>query len=128
MRKKVIPLILVISAFFLFSCSPNDMPSETEQNTAVMESTEAVMESNPSTEEPMPNDDDSAMMDATSNCYHPFFPISEGANWTYQLSSDDSYTMTVTDVTEENFTLTRISLKASWCFQWIGSARMTACW
>ncbi len=107
MRKKVIPLILVISAFFLFSCSPNDMPSETEQNTTVMESTEAVMEANPSTEEPMPNEDDSVMMDATSNCYHPFFPISEGANWTYQLSTDDSYTMTVTDVTEENFTLTQ---------------------
>ncbi|QRN83138.1 hypothetical protein JR338_12165 [Chloroflexota bacterium] len=107
MKKKVIPIILVISALFLFSCSPNDITSETEHNTTVMESSEAVMEANPSTEEPMPTEDDSAVMDATSNCYHPFFPISEGANWTYQLSTGESYTMTVTDVTEENFTLSQ---------------------
>lgn len=107
MRKKVIPLILVISAFFLFSCGPNSIPTETEQDTPVMESTEVVWENAPATEEPVPTEDNSAMMDTTSNCYHPFFPISEGANWTYQLSTGESYTMTVTDVTEENFTLTQ---------------------
>ncbi|MBG0787381.1 MAG: hypothetical protein H0S79_20005 [Anaerolineaceae bacterium] len=107
MRKKVIPLILVISAFFLFSCGPNDMTTETEQNVAVMETTEVVMENAPATEVPMPTEDDSVVMDEASNCYHPFFPISEGANWTYQLSTGESYTMTVTDVTKENFTLTQ---------------------
>ena len=110
MRKKLIPLILVISAFFLFSCGLNDLAANSDEATP----TEAVMEDVTSTEEPLPaepvtmeTEDSSLMMDTTSNCYHPFFPIAEGASWTFQLSSGESYVMTVTNVTEESFTLTQ---------------------
>jgi len=114
MRKKLIPLIFVISAFFLFSCGLNDLAAETEEGPGAPMATESVVEDAPTLEETMTSEpeamaseDSSVMIDTQSNCYHPFFPIAEGASWTFQLSTGETYTMTVTNVTDENFTLTQ---------------------
>jgi hypothetical protein len=55
---------------------------------------------------PEPAVEDPAV-DMASNCYHPLFPISEDAYWQYQVSTNESYTLTLTDVTEDSFTMTQ---------------------
>ena len=113
MKKSLIPLILILSAFFLFGCNaanllpaddavaPTEMPEVTTEEAPTLAET---MESEP---DPMDAEDSDLVMDMSSNCYHPFFPITEGADWIFQLSSGESYTMTVTNVTNESFTLTQ---------------------
>jgi len=111
MKKSLIPLIVILSAFFLFGCGAADLLPGSDPSNAP---TEVVTEESPVMTEPMETepdamdtDDSDLVMDMESNCYHPFFPITEGANWTFQLSTGESYTMTVTNVTDESFTLTQ---------------------
>jgi len=40
-----------------------------------------------------------------SNCYHPYFPITEDAYWTYQESTGEGYTLRVADIGQDSFTL-----------------------
>ena len=112
MNKKLIPFALILSALFLAGCGATDaLPSDgseagsveptvvmTEEAPALEEPTEAVMDA-PAM--------DSAAPDTASVCYHPFFPVSEGANWTFQLSTGESYTMTISNLTSESFTQTQ---------------------
>ncbi len=110
MRNKWIPLILVVSAFFLYSCGLNDLAAgsdESEPAETLVENTPAVEETMAAEPATMEAEDSSIAVDLDSNCYHPFFPITEGAFWTFQLSTGESYTMTVTNVTDESFTLTQ---------------------
>lgn len=111
MKKSLIPLILILSAFFLFACGAADPASSGEQSSAPAE---IITEESPVLAEPMKTEpaaseieESNPAMDIASNCYHPFFPITEGASWTYQMSTGESYSMTVTNVTEEAFTLTQ---------------------
>lgn len=112
MNKKWIPFLLGLSVLFLAGCgaadalpgssSETDAPATaevlTEDAPALEEPTEAVMEAPAA---------DSPAADTASVCYHPFFPVSEGANWTFQLSTGETYTMTITNLTDESFTLTQ---------------------
>ena len=110
MRNKWIPLILVVSAFFLYSCGLNDLTAggdESEPAETLVENTPAVEETMAAEPATMETEDSSIAVDMDSNCYHPFFPITEGAFWAFQLSTGESYTMTVTNVTDESFTLTQ---------------------
>ena len=114
MKKNLIPLILILSAFFLFGCgaadllpSGSDAAAPTEMPDVVAEESPTLAETMGSEPAPMDAGTSDLVMDTKSNCYHPFFPITEGANWTFQLSSGESYTMTVTNVTNESFTLTQ---------------------
>lgn len=38
-----------------------------------------------------------------SACYHPYFPVIEGANWTYAYASGESYTMSIEETGENSF-------------------------
>ena len=114
MKKSLIPLILILSAFFLFGCSVGDLLPGEDEAGAPTEMPEVVTEESPAMSETMEtepasvdDEEGSPVMDMDSNCYHPFFPITEGADWTFQLSTGESYTMTVTNVTDESFTLTQ---------------------
>lgn len=110
MNKKLIPFLLVLSVLFLAGCGATDLlPGGTDA-----EATEVMTDEAPAMEEPTEADmgeaapaDSGMAMDTSSVCYHPFFPVSEGANWTFQLSTGESYTMTATNVTDETFTLTQ---------------------
>ena len=116
MNKKLIPLFLVLSILFLTGCGltnliPGSGDSDDAGTTEIM-TDETPMDDSSDMEEPTeevmqePADEDMAV-DMASNCYHPLFPITEDAYWHYQISTDESYTMTVTNVTEDSFTLTQ---------------------
>lgn len=113
MNKKLIPLVLVLSVLFLAGCGAADALPGSDSEAGAAEPTTMITEDMPTMEEPteavMAEEPatDSVAPDTTSVCYHPFFPVSEGANWTFQLSTGESYIMSTTDLTEESFTLTQ---------------------
>lgn len=49
--------------------------------------------------------------DMSSNCNNPFFPVVEGASWTYNTTgaSESSYTRAFSEVSEEGFVMTHIT-------------------
>jgi hypothetical protein len=115
-NKKLIPLFLVLSVLFLTGCGltsllPGSGDSDNADTAEVM-TDEAPMDEESNMDEPTedvmpePAVEDPAV-DMASNCYHPLFPISEDAYWQYQVSTNESYTLTLTDVTEDSFTMTQ---------------------
>lgn len=116
MNKKLIPLFLVLSVLFLTGCGltsllPGSGDSDNADTNEIM-TDEAPMDEESTMEEPteevmQEQSVEEPAVDMASNCYHPLFPITEDAYWHYQVSSDESYTMTLTDVTEDTFTMTQ---------------------
>lgn len=127
MKRKLIPFILVISAFFLFACGLTDVimgddnqgistqveeaaptePMETEtQEPREQETTQAPAESEPTIETTEPTLEDQAQ--GQSACYHPFFPVVDGASWTYEYPSGGGYTLRIEETGEDTFTMTQI--------------------
>jgi hypothetical protein len=115
-NKKLIPLFLVLSVLFLTGCGATDLLPDSgdsdNTNTTEIMTDEAPMDEESNMEEPTeevmqePADENPAV-DMASNCYHPLFPISEDAYWQYQVSTNESYTLTLTNVTEDTFTMTQ---------------------
>ena len=112
MNKKLIPFLLALSVLFLAGCGAADALPGSGSDTDAPATAEALTEDAPALEEPTEAvmeapAADSPAADTASVCYHPFFPVSEGANWTFQLSTGETYTMTITNLTDESFTLTQ---------------------
>lgn len=128
MNRKWMPIILVLSAFFLFACGLTDRffnnteqsnPIEVEDaspveplETSSLEETESPQETALPTEtqptEEIEASASKAQPETQSACYHPFFPIIDGATWTFQSSLDSGYTLRVDETGEDTFTLTQI--------------------
>jgi hypothetical protein len=127
MKRKWIPIFLVISAFFLFACGLTDRimgddnpgvsteveeaaptePIETEpQEPADQEATQAPEENEPTEEAAEPTMEEQAQ--EQSACYHPFYPVVDGASWTYEYTSGGSYTLRIEETGEDTFTMTQI--------------------
>ncbi len=118
MKSKWIPVLLILSAFLLFACSLTNTlfgggstePTPTEEATPA----EASMATEV-TEAPMMTETEAVSTsgsglqpDASSNCYNPFFPIVEGASWTYQFTdTKQTYSNQVSNVAQDSFTLTQ---------------------
>ena len=119
MNRKWIPVFLVLSAFFLFACGLTDMflgGNGQEVSTEVEESapTEPMTtEEEPTPEETQPAEETEApttqpQAQEQSACYHPFFPVVDGASWTYDDSFDAGYTLRIEETGEDTFTMTQI--------------------
>ncbi len=123
MKRKTIPLIILLSSFVLFGCgltnlvntnanvesppvtTPENNPSETMEEDPEPAPTENVSAPEPTpTEETAASEPDPASENA---CTHPYFPISDGASWTYDDSLGEGYTMTLNEVEENAFTMTQ---------------------
>ncbi len=112
MNKKLIPFLLVLSVLFLAGCGAVDALPGSGSDTDAPATAEVLTEDAPALEEPTEAVREepaagSLAADTSSPCYHPFFPISEGANWTFQPSTGEIYTLTITNLTDESFTQTQ---------------------
>lgn len=127
MKRKWMPVFLVLSAFFLFACGLTDRflgddgqsisteveeaiqaePMETEQQeTETQEATATPEEAEPVEETTEPIVEEQAQ--EQSACYHPFFPVVDGASWTYDDSFESGYTLTIEETSQDTFTMTQI--------------------
>jgi hypothetical protein len=121
MKHKWITVLLILSAFILFGCGLTDAilggdegvvstqieeapPSESEES-ALQEATSTPNELDTSEErdEPAPQPG----TDTQSPCYHPFFPVEDGASWTYDYESGGAYTILIEETGEDTFTMTQ---------------------
>jgi len=130
MHKKFLPIFLIISAVFLFGCGLTDIfadeaeqavdtiidevssiaLSETEEppQPQATEPTEAVSnteEVEASVEDSSTEDDSVISLTNASACYHPYFPISDGATWTFDDAESGGYTLEIAETEEDAFTM-----------------------
>lgn len=54
--------------------------------------------------------------DTDTQCYHPYFPIIEGASWTYDDTLDEDYTMRIEETSEDSFKMTQEMLNENVIF------------
>lgn len=123
MKRKLIPVLLVLSAFFLFACGLTDMilgedgrqvstQVEEAAPTELIQTEPQEAEATPEEVEPTQEETDEpsteTQADTQSACYHPFFPVVDGASWTYQYSDGDGYTITIEETGQDTFTMTQI--------------------
>lgn len=145
MKNKILLILLILSAFFLFACGLTDnlidkgsqiinnrmaesapdesieplLPQEQEpQAVQVPQEPEMVP-----TEKGEPEAPPIAQFDLTSACDHPYFPIREGAYWRYQETAGEGYTLKVTGIEQDKFTLTQemISEDVTFSVEWFCS-------
>jgi len=118
MSKKTLPIILMIGAFLLFGCSsPNSPANEdsqpittqqeqtepTETIPAAQEPTNTVEPQETPTEEASIPTPEESQIDSESLCGHPYFPIIDGATWTYDAGIDEDYTLRIEETDEDSF-------------------------
>jgi hypothetical protein len=108
MKRNWLPILFALGAFVLASCNLPGSPTSTEGES--METT--APEESMTAEEAMPTEateaEDAGMsMDTDSVCYHPLFPVTDDATWTYQYEDGKTYTMTVDSTSDATFTLTQ---------------------
>lgn len=122
MSRKYLPIILLLGSLLLFACSPSnpqaniedqpfepqqELPEPTETESLIQEETAAetlqeIQETQSQTESP-PEE----QVDSNSLCYHPYFPIIEGASWTYDDDLDEDYIIRIEETRENSFTMTQ---------------------
>ncbi|MDY6867063.1 MAG: hypothetical protein SVT56_04040 [Chloroflexota bacterium] len=112
MKQKLVPILFILSAFFLFSCGLTDifMGEETQAVSAPQEGTIAVeeqVESKPTEEIEGPTPTERIKLDTESACYHPLFPVVEGASWNYAYESGEGYTLRIEEASEDTFTMSQ---------------------
>ena len=84
--------------------SEESPPFEGEAIQVFPQEDEETLETNPPEEVFVPqNGRDQAS--TVNNCYHPYFPVAEGAYWTYQETAEEGYTLRVTEIGQDSFTL-----------------------
>jgi len=122
MRNKIFLLLIITSSLLLYSCgttnlseqdnNPTIAPLEEENNEVASETTSIPQET--ITEEPIPTESPTnspetsqinPQSDSNSLCYHPYFPIIEGASWTYDDTMDEDYTLRIEETGEDRFTM-----------------------
>lgn len=116
MKRKLFPLILIISALFLFACGLTNRVID-EGSQAIVDLVQEEIQIKPTaTEEPQqPEDTENTQtpsaqvmrIETDSACYHPLFPVVEGAYWTYQNPSGNGYTLTIDQTGVDTFTMTQ---------------------
>jgi hypothetical protein len=124
MRNKIPFILLAISSLFLFSCGstnasieediqPNT-PTAEEGNNIVFETTEApqlvITDEQSPTNLPTDNPTEiptESQADSESLCYHPYFPILDGAYWTFDALDDEDYTLRIEETGENSFTMSQ---------------------
>jgi hypothetical protein len=114
MKYKLVPILLIMGAFLLFACSPTALPSSNSPADITTEEPMAaeVTEAPTMSETEVISDVDNILQpDTQSKCYNPFFPIVEGASWTYQFDTGDTYSNEVSNVDQNSFTLTQTFYK-----------------
>ncbi len=129
MKNKALPMLLILSAFFLFACGlTDDLISKGRQivgdrlaDSTPDEAIEPLRPQEPEevqtpqdmdqvpTEKGEPEVQPNAQFDVTSACDLPYFPIREGAYWRYQETAGEGYTLKVTEIEQDKFTLSEES-------------------
>lgn len=117
MKRKLIPLLLVISSFFMFACGlTNILPGNETEAIATPQDEMAATEPMPEEQETQPETAETTSAasptegiqpEMESACYHPYFPVIEGASWTYVYESGGGYTLTIEETDENTFTMTQ---------------------
>ncbi len=115
MKRKLVPVLLILSSFFLFACGLTDMimgdetqiPNLPQEETMAEESGGEDSEDEPTEEMNEPTPAESAQLDTESACYHPLFPVVEGASWTYDYESGEGYTLRIEETGEDTFTMSQ---------------------
>jgi len=115
MKRKLIVGLLVLSSFFMFACGLTDMVfnrigEDTSSQPEEIVSTEP-NETESQEENTAPEDGESVpavQINTQSPCYHPFFPVADGAFWTYAYESGEVYTISIEETGEDTFTMTQI--------------------
>ena len=126
MKHKYSILLLVIGSFLLFACGITDpmleAADQSEESFVEDIAPEVALETQPQqenemTEEPQETEqineesqsvgDPINQPDKNNACYHPYFPITDGAYWTYQESAGEDYQLRVTETGQDTFTLTQ---------------------
>ncbi len=108
-------MVLALSTMLLSACNSPVMISETLTPGTEEVSAEVIVENNDAATEPA-----SSEVNTSSACYHPYFPVSEGAFWTFQEASGQEYTLSVDQTSTDTFTLTQnfdisdLTLKMDW--------------
>ncbi len=107
--------LLVLSACGSPDAAPSDdvQPTETQQEQTEPTEAEALSQEEITTEEPQetptaesPTETPAEVqVDTESLCYHPYFPIIEGASWTYDDTMDEDYTLRIEETGEDSFTM-----------------------
>ncbi len=119
MKNKLKLTLLILSSFFLFACGLTNLlngestpapemqepgaeagptAAETEpalEETSPPQPTQSEEETPQETQETQPPQSEA---DPENPCYHPYFPITEGATWTYEFSSGSDYTLTLDEM------------------------------
>ena len=121
MKQKFLPVFLILSAFFLFGCGLTNLfagdnatppaspqaeattPIQPTSTTQPQQTTEPTEQEESSESEPTTT----VFAETDSVCYHPFFPIVEGASWTYDDDFDSGYTITVEETGQDTFLMTQ---------------------
>jgi hypothetical protein len=115
MKRKLVPVLLILSSFILFACGLTDMSmgdetqvvSPPHEKTMAEETGGEEGESEPTEEMDKPTPTESAQLDTQSACYHPLFPVMEGASWTYDYESGEGYTLRIEETGEDTFTMSQ---------------------
>ena len=122
MKQKFLPVFLILSAFFLFGCGLTNLFAGDNATPPASPQAEATTPIQPTsttqpqqTTEPTEQDETSSESEPTTTifaetdsvCYHPFFPIVEGASWTYDDDFDSGYTITVEETGQDTFLMTQ---------------------
>jgi len=106
-------IMFVIGAFVLASCSQpssssaiNNAPTET----VTLGETPVATDEIPADETPPSDalaDNTALLIDTSSGCYNPFFPVSEDASWTFRYDTGLTYMQTMDVTNEDTFTVTQ---------------------
>lgn len=106
-------ILFVLGAFVLTACNLPGSSSATDsvptEAVAVGETPVAIDET-PADEAPpseAPAGDTALLIDTSSVCYNPFFPVSEDASWTFQYNTGETYELTIDITGEDTFTITQ---------------------
>jgi hypothetical protein len=122
MRNKIFLLLIITGSLLLYSCGTknlseqdNNPPAallEEENNEIAIETTsvpqEAITKEATPSASPTNMPDSSQInpqLDSKSLCYHPYFPIIDGASWTFNAMDDEDYTLRIEETGENSFTM-----------------------
>lgn len=117
MRIKTLLFSATIIALALVACNPApestpaepSMPAGESQENMPVEEKEEETESqadsaSPAEETTGPQETEAVQSQEISGCYHPYFPIQDGAYWTYQ-QPEGNYTIRIEETGEDTFTM-----------------------
>ncbi len=113
MKRNWILILFVLSAVVLASCSSPSSSSATDSvptEPVAAGETPVATDEIPADEAPpsdAPVGDTALLIDTSSVCYNPFFPVSEDASWTFQYDTGETYKLTIDITGEDTFTITQ---------------------